>query len=81
MINYSLDPRIDPVKAEEVKRIKKFYFYFLYDTLLSATQGSLNSMKHRVCGSNKAGSSAKLSPFFEVDVQLSGAEVQLNPSL
>jgi dynein heavy chain len=38
-------------------------------------------MKHRVCGSSKAGSTAKLSPFFEVDVQLSGSEVQLNPSL
>jgi hypothetical protein len=38
-------------------------------------------MKHRVCGSNKSGSNAKLNPFFEVDVQLSGQEVQLNPSL
>jgi len=38
-------------------------------------------MKHRVCGSNKSGTNAKLNPFFEVDVQLSGSEVQLNPSL
>ena len=38
-------------------------------------------MKHRVCGSNKSGTNAKLNPFFEVDVQLSGQEVQLNPSL
>lgn len=80
-MNYNLDPRIDPVKSEEIKRIKKFYFYYLYNTLLNATQNSLNSMKHRVCGSNKLGSNAKLNPFFEVDVQLSKAEVQLNPSL
>jgi len=69
------------VKSEEVKRIKKYYFFYLYNALLNATQNSLNSMKHRVCGSSKAGSTAKLSPFFEVDVQLSGSEVQLNPSL
>jgi dynein heavy chain, axonemal len=67
------------VKSEEVKRIKKYYFFYLYNALLTATQNSLNSMKHRVCGSSKT--STKLSPFFEVDVQLSGTEVQLNPSL
>lgn len=38
-------------------------------------------MKYRVCGSSKAGSNAKENPFFEVDVQLSGTEVRLNPSL
>jgi dynein heavy chain len=38
-------------------------------------------MKYRVCGSSKSGSNSKLNPFFEVDVQLSGTEVRLNPSL
>lgn len=38
-------------------------------------------MKHRVCGSVKAGSTKEMNPFFEVDVQLSGTEVRLNPSL
>jgi hypothetical protein len=74
IINYLLDPRINPVKSEEVKRIKKYYFFYLDNALLTATQNSLNSMKHRVCDSSKA--SRKLSPFFEVDVQLSA-----NPSL
>lgn len=64
IINYQLDPRIDPVKAEEVKRIKKYYFFYLYNALLNTTQNSLNSMKHRVCGNNKSGSGVKLSPFF-----------------
>lgn len=81
IINYQLDPRIDPVKSEEVKRIKKYYFFYLYNALLNATQNSLNSMKHRVCGNSKLGANVKLNPFFEVDVQLSGQEVQLNPSL
>ena len=53
----------------------------MYNALLHATQNSLNSMKYRVCGSSKSGSSAKLNPFFEVDIQLSGTEVRLNPSL
>jgi len=72
IINYPLDPRIEQVKSEEVKRIKRYYFWYLYNALLHATQNSLNSMKYRVCGS-KTGSNNKLNPFFEVDVQLSGA--------
>jgi dynein heavy chain len=78
--HYPLDPRVDSVKNEEVKRIKRYYFWYLYNALLHATQNSLNSMKYRVCGS-KSGGNSKLNPFFEVDVQLSGQEVQLNPSL
>jgi dynein heavy chain len=71
IINYSLDPRVDSVKAEEVKRIKRYYFWYLYNALLHATQNSLNAMKYRVCGIKSTGNS-KLNPFFEVDVQLSG---------
>ena len=37
-------------------------------------------MKYRICG-GKTGSNTKLTPFFEVDIQLSGGEVRLNPSL
>lgn len=81
IIHYSLDPRIEPVKSDETKKIKRYYFWYLYNALLHATQNSLNSMKYRVCGSSKSGSNSKLNPFFEVDVQLSGTEVRLNPSL
>lgn len=81
ILNYNLDARIDPVKAEETKKLKRYYFWYLYNALLHATQNSLNSMKHRVCGSSKSGSTKELNPFFEVDVQLSGTEVRLNPSL
>lgn len=68
---YPLDVRIDPVKGEEIKKIKRYYFWYLYQALLNATQNSLNSMKYRVCG-NKGSTQQKLNPFFEVDVQLSG---------
>ena len=79
-MNYYLDPRIEPVKAEETRKIKRYYFWYLYNALLHATQNSLNTMKYRICG-GKTGSNAKLTPFFEVDIQLSGGEVRLNPSL
>ena len=81
IINYNLDPRIETVKAEETKKIKRYYFWYLYNALLHATQNSLNSMKHRVCGSVRSGSTKELNPFFEVDIQLSGTQVRLNPSL
>ena len=68
---YPLDVRIDPVKGEEIKKIKRYYFWYLYQALLNATQNSLNSMKYRVCG-NKGSTQQKLNPFFEVDVQISG---------
>lgn len=80
ILNYSLDPRIEKVKAEETRKIKRYYFWYLYNALLHSTQNSLNAMKYRVCG-NKVGPNNKLNPFFEVDVQLSGSEVRLNPSL
>ena len=80
IINYNLDPRIETVKAEETKKIKRYYFWYLYNALLHATQNSLNSMKHRVCGSVRSGSTKELNPFFEVDIQLSGTQVRLNPS-
>ena len=72
ILNYNLDPRIEAVKAEETKKIKRYYFWYLYNALLHATQNSLNSMKHRVCGSVRSGSTKELNPFFEVDIQLSG---------
>ena len=80
ILNYYLDPRIDQVKAEETRKIKRYYFWYLYNALLHATQNSLNSMKYRICG-GKTGSNTKLNPFFEVEIQLSGNEVRLNPSL
>jgi hypothetical protein len=66
----------------KLKKLKDIISGIYIMLLLHATQNSLNSMKYRVCGSSsKSGSNTKLNPFFEVDVQLSGHEVRLNPSL
>ena len=50
IINYPLDPHVDPVSQEEAKRIKSYYIWYLYQALLNSTQNSLNAMKHRVVG-------------------------------
>ena len=78
-----MDPHVDPVLSEETKRIKRYYFWYLYQALLNSTQNSLNAMKYRVCGKKGPGQSStqNLKPFFEVDVQLYSNEVRLNPSL
>lgn len=47
---YPLDPHVEPISADEVKKIKKYYFWYFYMALLNSTQNSLNAMKYRVCG-------------------------------
>jgi dynein heavy chain, axonemal len=80
---YPLDPQVNPVLPEETRRIKRYYFWYLYQALLNSTQNSLNAMKYRICGRREEGqqSTAQLKPFFEVAVQLDGQNVRLNPSL
>ena len=55
ILQYQLDPHVDPVLSEETKRIKRYYFWYLYQALLNSTQNSLNAMKYRVCGKKGPG--------------------------
>jgi dynein heavy chain len=81
ILKYPLDPHVEPVFQEETKRIKRYYFWYLYQALLSATQNSLNAMKYRVCGVKQAGDkSVGTKPFFEIYLQLDLKKVKLNPS-
>lgn len=50
IILYPLDSHVDPILPEETRRIKRYYFWYLYQALLNSTQNSLNAMKYRVCG-------------------------------
>lgn len=83
--SYPLDKHLlETINDEETKRIKKYYFWYLYQALLNSTQNSLNAMKYRVCGSRPGGqlqTQQQLKPFFEVYVQLDGQKVELNPNL
>jgi dynein heavy chain len=70
ILQYPLDPHVDPVVPDETRRIKRYYFWYFYQALLNSTQNSLNAMKYRVCGKKTSGSNSlqNLKPFFEVDV-------------
>ena len=83
IMSYPLDAHVDPVSKEEAKNIKNYYIWYLYQALLNSTQNSLNAMKYRVVGRRGQGAAnqPQLKPFFEVDVQLNGTVVSLNPSL
>jgi dynein heavy chain, axonemal len=37
ILKYTLDPHVEPVFQDETKRIKRYYFWYLYQALLSAT--------------------------------------------
>lgn len=75
---------MEEVSDEEIKRIKRYYFWYFYQALLNSTQNSLNAMKYRMCGKKTTPGQnvmQNLKPFFEVDVQLYGQEVQQHPTL
>jgi dynein heavy chain len=37
ILSYPLDPHVDPISQEDAKRIKRYYFWYLYQALLNAT--------------------------------------------
>lgn len=53
--DYKLDPHVDYADPNETNRIKRYYFWYLYQALLNSTQHSLNEMKYRVCGKKAPG--------------------------
>jgi dynein heavy chain len=82
---YELDPHIiedkENIHGKEAKKIKRYYFWYLYQALLNATQNSLNAMKYSVVGKSAAGGGDTQNPFFEVDVYLDNQNVKLKPDL
>jgi dynein heavy chain len=79
--SYQLDQHVEPISAEEIQKLSKYYNWSMYQALLHATKYSLNSMKERICGRRNASSKQLLRPFFELDVQLEGDTCVLKPSL
>jgi dynein heavy chain len=78
--SYQLDQNVEPISAEEINKLSKYYSWSMYQALLHATKYSLNQMKERICGRRNAPKQV-LKPFFEVDVHLDGAVSTLKPSL
>jgi len=78
--SYQLDQHVEPISAEEIQKLSKYYNWSMYQALLHATKYSLNQMKERICGRRNAPKQV-LKPFFEVDVQLDGDICTLKPTL
>ena len=71
---------MEPISAEEITKLSKYYNWSMYQALLHATKYSLNQMKERICGRRNA-PKLVLKAFFEVDVHLDGDTCQLKPTL
>jgi dynein heavy chain len=79
--SYQLDQHVEPISAEEIQKLSKYYNWSMYQALLHATKYSLNQMKERICGRRNMPKQI-LKPFFEVDVQLTAeGDCTLRPSL
>jgi dynein heavy chain, axonemal len=78
--SYQLDQNVEPISAEEIHKLSKYYSWSMYQALLHATKYSLNQMKERICGRRNSPKQI-LKPFFEVDVHLDGNQSILKPSL
>jgi dynein heavy chain len=79
--SYQLDQHVEPIQAEEIQKLSKYYNWSMYQALLHATKYSLNQMKERICGRRNAPKQV-LKPFFEVDVHLDiSGDCTLKPSL
>lgn len=78
--SYQLDQHVEPISAEEIQKLSKYYNWSMYQALLHATKYSLNQMKERICGRRNAPKQV-LKPFFEVDVHLEGDTCTLKPTL
>jgi dynein heavy chain len=78
--SYQLDQHVEPISAEEIQKLSKYYNWSMYQALLFATKYSLNQMKERICG-RRNDPKMQLRPFFEVDVHLQNNECVLKPSL
>jgi len=76
---YQLDPHVEPISDDEIRKLKKYYNWTMYQALLHSTKNSLNAMKERVCG--KRGENVNLKPFFVVEVKLDGQIVKMSPTL
>lgn len=72
----------EKVDQKALLKIKGYYFWYLYQALLNATQNSLISMKKRICGErSKSSNQVKLKPFFEVNIRLESKEITFSPTL
>lgn len=80
IVGFELEPHVPAVTESEIIKVKAHYNWSMYQALLNATKSSLKAMKLRLSSNYREGK-APPPAFFEVDLQLNGDEVVLNPSV
>ncbi|EER16954.1 hypothetical protein Pmar_PMAR024462, partial [Perkinsus marinus ATCC 50983] len=84
IVAYPVDPNVHGVSESELIKVKAHYNWSMYQALLSATKRSLQLLKARICARPIVSSveyDELPSPFFEVNLQLDGVSVRLDPSV
>ncbi|KAF4647577.1 hypothetical protein FOL47_004432, partial [Perkinsus chesapeaki] len=84
IVAYPVDPHVRGVSESELIKVKAHYNWSMYQALLNATRRSLQLLKVRICARPIASTIAHdelPAPFFEVNLQLDGVSVRLDPSV
>ena len=80
IVGFELEPHVQVVQESEIIKVKAHYNWSMYQALLNATKSSLKAMKLRLSSNYREGKSPPPA-FFEVDLQLDGISVRLDPSV
>eukprot|EP00397_Hematodinium_sp_SG-2012_P000031 GEMP01000031.1.p1 GENE.GEMP01000031.1~~GEMP01000031.1.p1 ORF type:complete len:4639 (+),score=1050.01 GEMP01000031.1:391-14307(+) len=77
IVAFPLDTHVRGVSESEIIKVKAHYNWSMYQALLDATRRSLMYMKARLAITTND----SYMPFFDVDIQLDGIGVRLQPSI
>ncbi|CAJ1345300.1 unnamed protein product [Effrenium voratum] len=80
IVGFELEPHVPAVTESEIIKVKAHYNWSMYQALLNATKSSLKAMKLRLSSNYREGKPPPPA-FFEVDLQLDGIGVRLEPSV
>ncbi|CAK9086371.1 Dynein gamma chain [Durusdinium trenchii] len=80
IVAFPLDPHVRGISESEIIKVKAHYNWSMYQSLLAATKRSLHKVKERLAA-RKQSDGSPLPPIFEVELQLNGLGVCLQPSI
>lgn len=80
IVAFPLDPHVRGISESEIIKVKAHYNWSMYQSLLLATKRSLHKVKERL-GARPYPDGSIPPAFFEVELQLNGLGVCLNPSI
>jgi len=82
IVEFPLDAHVRGISESEIIKVKAHYNWSMYQALLTSTKRSLSYLKRRLSSrADVSHSDHPQTPFFEVDLQLDGAGIRLNPTI